>query len=126
MVGIISRVRTPVMNVIDMFLADTMIAESLTYRKFRGQAFSEEEGHNVDTFDESTVTGLRLRHTLRTASASQGNVEKGDQFFLFRLDAIPSGFSMKDKIVDLNDAIFSITAIDRILDLAVTFTVDGS
>lgn len=122
-----SQIQKPVKRIINDLLSDELIAEPLIYKHFQGQAFSEEEGCNLDTFEDHEITGLRLRHSFRSAAVAQGPVEKGDQFFVFRFEDLPGGISMKDKIVDANEKIYSITApVDKILDWAVAITVSGS
>jgi hypothetical protein len=121
-----SQVREPVKRLMNDLLSDTAIAESLTYKQYQGQAFSESDGYNLDTFTDYDVTGIRSRKVRRSASVFQGSVEKGDHFFIFRLTDLPDSLSMKDKIVDAGDNVYSIVApVEKILDLFVTVAVDA-
>lgn len=124
---VVSQIRGPVKSILNDLMSESPMMESLTYKKFQDQAFSVDSGFNVDTFVDYPVQGLRLRKRYGRATTPQGALERGDQFFVFRMSDLPEGISMKDKIVDENGKIYSIKEpIDKILDLAVTVTVDAS
>lgn len=119
------QIRGPIRNILGDLCGDSDLAETVTYRKYLGQAFSEEEGHIVDHVVDSTPVAIRLRHSERSAQVASGPVEKGDQYFLFQYESLPNEISLLDKIIDANGKTYSLTSIDKIFGLAITITVDG-
>jgi hypothetical protein len=123
----IDAVKGQIRRVLANLMASPSLRKTVTYRKFTGQsAFDRSKGVPVETFDETTVTALELRHNQRSAMASSSaSVEVGDLAYMFLAEDIPSGFSMKDRLV-ADGKEKKIKAIDPAIDLTILISVDGT
>jgi hypothetical protein len=123
--GFFNQIEGPVKQVINDIINDPGLNQGITYRKFAGQEFSESHGHNVDTYEEYSVTTVQLRHNQRSVKEATANVEAGDPLFLFRYADLPDGVSLKDQIVSAEGATMKVKDISKIFGLAISITVEG-
>jgi len=123
--GLFSQIEGPVRAVLDDLFADEDLRDTIMYRKYSGQSFDDTVGHNVNTFSESSVYAIRLRHTHRSALAGVLNIQIGDELYMFRYDDLPIGLSLKDEIVDENGVTQKVKQIQPIFGLATAITIEG-
>lgn len=124
--GLMAQIRPPVMAVLNQLLSDGQLSKTVTYRKFSGQAWSESKGVDAETFVESAIDAIELRHNQKSiAAASSSELEVGDYMYVFRADDLPEGYSMKDQIV-VSGSVKRIKNIDNVFGMAVTMSVDGA
>jgi len=125
--GLFGQVVPPIKKVLDALLADTQLRELVTYKKFASQEYDTVLKRNVvTTTDYAAVKAIRLRHTNESVQVFTGKLEVGDQLFIFKFDDLPTGLSLKDRIVDESSKIHNAKSVDNIFDIAITVTVDGS
>lgn len=116
----------PVRQVLDRLMADRHLRSALVYRRFKSASFAPDVGHRVVLYDDFTFYGVRLRHNKKSILTASGEVEVGDEVFIIRGSDAPAGMSLKDRLKDANENLYSITSIDNIFDLAVMISVAGS
>jgi hypothetical protein len=123
--SIIDQIRSPVAGLLQKLLADRKLAKNVTYRQWKSQAFDEAQGHAEDTYEDSLVKAVKLKHTRKSVAASTSSaVEVGDVVYVFKAADLPLDVSLKDLLVaDLQTQ--TIKAIDDIFGLAWFVTVEG-
>jgi len=126
--GIFKRIATPTKRALRDLFADTDLAVTVVYKKYSGQGeFDRSLGYAPDTYTNySDIKAIRLRHTKKSAEASQSKVEAGDEVFMFQSEDMPYGMSLKDLIVDEDGNEIGIAAIDNIFNIAISVTSKGA
>lgn len=123
--GFFGAIKKPTKTILNQIFADQELSSVVTYRKFTGQTFDDSVGYNVDTFDESSITVVELKHGQESVFVQVGEVQVGDVLFLFKFDDFPLGYSLKDQIQDSTGNLYNLKKITPIFELAVVVTVDG-
>jgi len=123
--GIFGQIQTPVRQILKQLMADKDLRKEINYRKYTGRAWSDEAGGQVDTFEVTEINAIRLSHTAQSKILGIGNVQGGDQLYLFDFRDAPSGMSLKDEILDENSEIQKLKNITPIFGLAVAVTIEG-
>lgn len=124
--GLFGQVFPQIQAVLTQLFADDVLPEDVTYRKYSGQTFDAGLGRAIDSYDETPLVAVRLRHNQRSQSVSNTQVEVGDNLFMFDFRGFPTGYSLKDQIVDAGGLTYDIKGIDNIFELAISCTVKGS
>jgi len=123
--GFCSQIEGPIKKVLDDLMADVDLRKQITYRRYDSQEFSKAAGHMVNSYTDSVIYALRLRHDNSSQIAGVGPVQVGDQLYLLRDSDAPSSMSLKDEIVDEFGVTQKIKDITPIFGLAVSVTVEG-
>ena len=121
--SIFSQVRAPVQRTLTELLSDENFREQVTYKRHTGQAFNSSAGYTVDTYEDTVLYTVRMRHNQDSVKVSTSAVEVGDVLFLFDGSTFPDDSSLKDTIEDADGNAMGIKGIDPIFDLAVIVTV---
>lgn len=124
--SLFSQVFPQIRAVLTALFNDEVLPEDVIYRSYAGQSFDSGEGRAIDSYDETTLVAVRLRHNQRSQSVSNTQVEVGDVLFMFDFRGFPTGYSLKDQIVDADGLTYDIKGIDNIFELAISCTVKGS
>jgi hypothetical protein len=125
--GLISSAFGPTRAIVRQILNDVNIRELVTYRLWKSQSFSEADGYNVDTFEDTTdLKAARLRANAKTVASLSGTLEAGDVLFMVDAQALPEGISKKDQIVDANGRTYKIEDIHHVFGIVVAFQVEGA
>jgi len=125
MAGIISNVFPMVTEILQDVMGDEGIAETITYKKYTGQGFSDELGYVASTYDESSLTALRLQHNAKSVELIQAPVQIGDVVFIIIGEDCPSGMSLKDIIVDSTSVSMKVADVKEIFGLAKIVSVES-
>lgn len=124
--GLFGSVLPPISSLLRELTSDPDLIVAITYKRFDSQEFDASLGYNVNIYTDYAISGaIRLKHNVRSASVSSGEVDVGDQLFMLKAPDVPSNTSLKDLIVDEHGDTLKVTAIDNIFDLAYSFTVEG-
>lgn len=124
--SLFSQVFPQIRAVLTALFNDDVLPEDVIYRSYSGQSFDSGEGRAIDSYDETTLAAVRLRHNQRSQSVSNTQVEVGDNLFMFDFRGFPTNYSLKDQIVDADGLTYDIKGIDNIFELAISCTVKGS
>lgn len=123
--GIFGQIKVPVVAALDELLNDEDFSAEVTYKRYTGQSFNEDEGHSVSTYSSTKITMSRLRHNARSALVATASVQVGDFVFICKADDVPEGMSLKDLIVDGDGNVFPVKDINNIFDMAVVINVES-
>lgn len=123
--GLFGQVIPQIQAVLTQLFADDVLPEDVIYRKYSGQTFDTDLSRTIDSFDETPLVAVRLRHNQRSVAVSNSKVEVGDNLFMFDFRGFPTGYSLKDQIVDGAGVTYDIKGIDNIFELAMSCTVKG-
>lgn len=123
--GFFSQIEAPIKAVLDQLFADTRLRDDVTYRKYTGQAWSDEDGASVSTFSESELPVIRLQHLQSSKFVGIGSIEAGDQLYLIRSTDAVEGMSLKDEILDEMGNTQKIKSLNDIFGLAMAITLEG-
>lgn len=128
--GIYNTIAGPVRQSLNMIFSDTNLTELVTFKKYTGQAWSDEAEATVNEYAESSVKAVRLQHTHKSLQAlgMVGRVEAGQFVFLFQIGA--NGLTVKpterDIILDAFGVEHNIIESTDVFQFAYVVNVEGS
>lgn len=122
-VTMFSEIIDPVTGIVAELLRDENFRELVTYKKYTGQSFDATVGYTVNTYEDSDLYAVRMRHTKNSVRLSASEVEVGDVLFIFGGSDFPSDSSLKDVIEDESGNVFGIKGIDPVFEMATIVTV---
>jgi hypothetical protein len=123
--GIFGQIQGPVRGVIRALVTDKDLRVIVTYRKFTDRDWSATAKAQVSSFTESTIEVVRLSHNVKSIGIFEGDLQVGDQLYLFDFRDAPAGMSMKDEIVNEFGYVQKVKQIRPIFGLAIAVTVEG-
>lgn len=124
--GLFGQLIPPTKRVLNLLLNDPQLRKIVTYRKWVSSGFDNSVGHNVDVYtNTASLRSLRLRHNSRSVSVATGNVQVGDEVFVFLAEDFPSDTSLKDLIVGPDNVTMKVKDINDIFDIAYSVTVES-
>lgn len=124
--GFFTQIQGPIRAVIDQIISDQNLHEKITYRRYGSDDFDRELGHNVALYTNTAFYAVRLKHTDKSIQVlGIADLQIGDFLFMCRASDMPTGYSLKDQIVDVESRTLKIKKIDNIFDLAFSITVEG-
>lgn len=127
--GIGSSITNAVNSILPSLYSDDVLSTSVTWKRFSDSGFDEAKGYNVETYDDFTVTAIRLekeasaRTTLQTPPGANA-ITLGDIVYMFRYPDLPDGISTKDLIVD-GSFVYQVEKIIPVFDLVTKVEVRG-
>ena len=128
--GIVSQSFPIVREILHNVIGDTGVNEAVTYRRYKKQEYSEDLGYVASSYDDFSMTVLRLKHNAKSAALVTGNVQVGDvqvgdDVFIIENGSCPVNMSLKDVIVDSTSAILKVSDVKSVFDLAKIVTIEG-
>jgi hypothetical protein len=120
-----------VKKLLTSLMADKALAIDITLRRFTGQTFNTVLGHNVNTYDETTIKAIKLKHNdnsrqvLGDRLQASGQLQVGDVVYLIKFDDAPGKLSLKDLINDGTEEGIKIKQLKNIFDLAWAVTAEA-
>lgn len=105
----------------------------VTYKKYKGQEFSESVGANVNSYTHYYLQGIETFHTKHSAfvsttqSNSESSVEVGDRVFFF-FSGVPIDTSLKDiveVVKNITTYTYGVKSVIPIRGIATIVTVDS-
>jgi len=123
--GIVSQSFPIVREILHNVIGDTGVNEAVTYRRYKKQEYSEDLGYVASSYDDFSMTVLRLSHNAKSAALVTGNVQIGDDVFIIENGSCPVNMSLKDVIVDSTSAILKVRDVKSVFDLAKIVTIEG-
>jgi hypothetical protein len=124
--AIFSQIRAPVQAMVAELMSDPTFREQITYKRYTGQTFDGSLGYTINTYQETGLYAVRMRHNQNSVKVSTSDVEVGDVLFLFDGVTFPEDTSLKDVIEDVDGNTLGIKGIDPVFDMAVIVTVVSS
>jgi len=110
---------------IEKLFLDPELRRRVTYQKFLSETFNDALGHNVESFDDIQVTGVKFRHTAKSIRVSNTDIQVGDPVFLFRPKDLGVDTSLKDQIKDQDDTIFKVKEIIPVYGICLEVNVES-
>lgn len=123
--GFFAQAAGPTRSVLNKLFADQDLAVEITYKRYVGSSFNSTTKVTELTYTDIPLTVLRLSHTVSSQLVGTDGVQVGDQLYLINGPDIPTGMSMRDKIVDENNNEQDIKQITPIFGLATAVTIRG-
>ena len=123
--GIVSQSFPIIREILHNVIGDTGVNEAVTYRRYNKQEYSEDLGYVDSSYDDFSMTVLRLKHNAKSAALVTGNVQVGDDVFIIENGDCPVSMSLKDVIVDSTSAILKVSDVKSVFDLAKIVTIEG-
>jgi len=122
---IFPKIKSPIWKILDNLKEEGEVSCSIVYHRFKGQVIANRV--KTDTYDEFPITALRLRHTQKSAdiARSVSEVQAGDIIYMIDARDFPTGYSLKDKIVN-GSSTEAVKAITPVFDILFNVTVDSS
>lgn len=110
---------------------DPQLKDVVIYKKFVSRIYSEEVGHNIDTFDNYEIIAIKTEHTKESIDVAReypptSELQIGDRLYIFIPTELPEGISLKDELVGGDAKVYSIKSIQPIYGIVTLITVDGS
>lgn len=130
--GIGAQIKASVKSILPQVFNDEDLNTKVTWRKFSESTFDATAGYNVDTYKNYVIYGLKVEHMQGIGSGKGGylpgmdatGIEYGMVSFLFRTADLPSGRSIRDRILD-GDTVYRIKNFYPIMDLITKVDVEG-
>jgi len=123
--GIFGQIQGPVRGVIGALTTDKDLRVVITYRRWTGKEWDDDEDSQVSAFSETSVNVVRLSHNSKSIGIFPGKLQVGEQLYLFDFRDAPTGMSLKDEILNEVGYTQKIKQIQPIFGLAVAITVEG-
>jgi hypothetical protein len=122
------QVRQPLQQVLALVLTDPHLSELVTYRRFLDRDMDDTNQMVVTYTDFPNIRGVRLRESMMGSytGAIAATLQTGADLFMFKFRDVPTGYSLKDRIVDSAGIVHTPKAIENIFDLAISVRLDGS
>ena len=123
---IFDAIQDPLRKLIAELMRTENLREKVVYKRYTGQGFDASVGYTVNTYEESELYAVRMRHNKNSVKMSASDVQVGDVLFLFDGASFPADSSLKDLVVDAAGNELGIKGIDPIFDFAVSVTIVGA
>lgn len=124
-------VEVAVNKLLTSLMSDEALARDITLRRFTGQTFDADEGHNVNTYDDTTIRAIKLQHSdlsrqiLGDRLQASGQLQVGAVIYLVKFDDAPGKLSLKDLINDSGEEGIKIKKLENIFELAWAITAES-
>lgn len=129
--AIFGQIRSAVNSILPQLYGDEELVTVITWKKFAGSEFNEEEGVNEDSYTDFTLINaikvekeIGSRNPGRAYPPGPWELASGDVVYLFQDDDVPEGASIRDLIVDGSFS-YSVKKIFPVFGLIVKVEVEG-
>ena len=96
--GEMAFVRAAMLDTLGWLFAQSELPSSATYRQETGRSFSEEQGRNVVTTSNTTVSVIDVRKSTKVFSMEEVPLQLEGVSFVIQAADLPSGATLKDKL----------------------------
>jgi hypothetical protein len=132
-VAIFSQIQGAVNSILPSLYTDEDLTTSVTWKKFVGSVFNEEEGVNEDSYKDFTkINAIKIeremgsRNAGRTFPPGPWAISSGDVQYLFQFADVPTDASIRDLVIDNETHItYNVKKIYPVFGLIVKVDVIG-
>lgn len=124
---ILASVGPQIIAVIRMLKDSELVSREVTYAVHTGDSFDEGLGYGTASTDETTLTAVRVQHTVQSAAPLKGSgIDAGDYLYVIETGDLPDGApTMRDTITD-DGVEHKIAHMEHLLSFGVLFSTKAS
>ena len=106
--AIFKQIQGAVNSILPTLYDDEDLTVDITWKRFKGSVFNEDEGVNEDTYTDFTdISAIKVEREMgskdsgRTFPPGPWSIASGDVQYLFQFGDVPEGASIRDLIVEV-------------------------
>lgn len=131
--GVFSQIQGAVNSILPTLYTDDDLTTDITWKKFTGSVFNEEEGVNEDSYrDYTSIAAIKIEREMgsknagRTFPPGPWAIASGDVQYLFQFADVPADASIRDLVVDNEtNIVYNVKKIYPVFGLIVKVDVIG-
>jgi len=131
--AIFSQIQGAVNSILPSLYSDEDLTTNVTWKKFKGSEFNEEEGVNEDSYTEfKSINAIKVEREMgsknagRTYPPGPWSIASGDVQYLFQFADVPADASIRDLVIDNETGItYNVKKIYPVFGLIVKVDVLG-
>lgn len=110
--AIFKQIQGAVNSILPTLYNDEDLTVNITWKRFKGSTFNEDEGVNEDNYTDFTaISAIKVEREMSSKNAGRTfppgpwAIASGDVQYLFQFGDVPAGASIRDLIVEIDSDI---------------------